>query len=292
MRFLLAAAVLLGAAAMVRVPWRMSRRDVAVLALLGTINNALYLGLNYMGMPSVSSGLSALIVSANPVLTAPLAALILSESMTWRKALGLLLGISGVAFIVESRITGGVDSPVGIAFTVAALIAMVGGTILFKWLAPNGGVWIGNGIQNLAGGLALLPFALSLESVGQIVPGWRLFVCLGYLVLVVSAVAFVLWFRLLERCGATAASAYHFLMPPLGMLFGWLLLGEPVAWRDLLGIAPVAAGIFLVTHAPSHHREPPNQVSPVASRAETQSRRNSTDANQPVTIAISEVIKP
>ena len=52
---------------------------------------------------------------------------------------------------------------------------------------------------------------------------------------------------MLKVCGATAASAYHFVMPPLGMLFAWLLLGEQMAFRDLLGIVPVAFGIYLVT---------------------------------------------
>jgi drug/metabolite transporter (DMT)-like permease len=52
--------------------------------------------------------------------------------------------------------------------------------------------------------------------------------------------------------GATAASSYHFMMPPLGMLFGWLLLGERIAFTDLIGVVPVAIGIYLVTRpAPS-----------------------------------------
>jgi drug/metabolite transporter (DMT)-like permease len=51
----------------------------------------------------------------------------------------------------------------------------------------------------------------------------------------------------LKVCGATAASAYHFLMPPLGMLFAFLVLGEHVELRDLMGIVPVALGIYLVT---------------------------------------------
>jgi drug/metabolite transporter (DMT)-like permease len=51
----------------------------------------------------------------------------------------------------------------------------------------------------------------------------------------------------LKVCGATAASAYHFLMPPLGMLFAWMVLGEHVAVCDLAGIVPVALGIYLVT---------------------------------------------
>src|SRR5882672_4313502 len=137
-RFLLAGAIILGAAALSRTPWRLARRDIAVLALLGVANNALYLGLNYVGMRSISAGLSALIVSANPVLTAVLATAFLGERMTWRKVAGLLLGLAGVAFIVENRIAGGSDSAAGIALTVAALVSMVGGTILFKRLAPSG----------------------------------------------------------------------------------------------------------------------------------------------------------
>jgi drug/metabolite transporter (DMT)-like permease len=179
-----------------------------------------------------------------------LAAIVLDERMTWRKAAGLALGVAGVGFIVEHRIAGATDSITGIALTVAALVAMVGGTILFKRLKPQGSLMLGNGVQNLAGGLALMPFAFTFESVGDVVPSWRLFVALAYLVLVVSVCTFLLWFHLLTVSGATAASAYHFLMPPLGVLFGWLLLDERLAWPDLLGIVPVAIGIYLVTRAP------------------------------------------
>jgi drug/metabolite transporter (DMT)-like permease len=247
-RFLIAAVVMLGAAAMTGTSWRkLARRDLIALAVLGIANNALYLGLNYIGMRVISSGLSALIVSTNPVLIALLAAMVLNERMTWRKAGGLLLGVGGVAFIVQGRIAGGIDSPVGILFTLGALVSMVGGTILFKKLAPNGGLWIGNGVQNLSGGLVLVPFALTLESVGEVTPSWRLVIALAYSALLVSVVGYLLWFYLLTRSGATAASAYHFLMPPLGMLFGWLVLDEHVALADLVGIVPVALGIYLVT---------------------------------------------
>ncbi|MGZ3360067.1 MAG: EamA family transporter, partial [Xanthobacteraceae bacterium] len=71
-RFLLAGGLMLAAAALDRSPWRVARCDILALALLGIANNALYLGLNYVGMRSISAGLSALIVSANPVLTAVL----------------------------------------------------------------------------------------------------------------------------------------------------------------------------------------------------------------------------
>jgi drug/metabolite transporter (DMT)-like permease len=250
-RFLLAGVVILGAAALFGMRLSLSRRELLLFALLGIANQAVYLGLSYVGIRSTSSGLAALVISANPVLTAVLAVAFLDERMTWRKAIGLLLGLGGVAFVVESRMAGGVDHPIGVALLLAALVSLVAGTILYKKLAPKGGLWVGNGVQSLAAGLATLPFAFAFENVGDIVPSWRLAASLAYLALFVSIFAYLLWFHLLNASGATAASSYHFMMPPLGMLFGWLLLGEQVALTDLIGIVPVALGIYLVTRPAS-----------------------------------------
>src|SRR5262245_29143196 len=165
-RFLLAGVVMLCAGALIGVPFNLSRRDVVVFSALGIANQAAYLGLSYVGIRSISSGLAALVISANPVLTAVLAAVFLDDRMSWRKALGLALGVGGVAFVVEGRLAGGLEDPVGIGFTIAALISLVGGTILFKKLAPTGGLWVGNGVQSLAAGFATLPFAFAFESIG------------------------------------------------------------------------------------------------------------------------------
>ncbi len=246
-RFLLAGVLIVGISALRGEGWQLSWRDVAVFAVLGVANNALYLGLGYTGLQTVSAGLGGLIVSANPVFTAMLAALLLGEALTLRKVMGLLLGIAGVTFIVWHRISVGTDSLDGIVYTLASLASIVVGTILFKVLAPKGSLWVGNGVQNLAGGLALLPFAFTLSSLSDIVPSARLLGAFAFLVLGGSMLGYLLWFHLLKVCGATAASAYHFLMPPLGMLFAFLVLGEHVEFRDLLGIVPVALGIYLVT---------------------------------------------
>jgi drug/metabolite transporter (DMT)-like permease len=246
-RFSLAGILILGVLALRREGWQLSWRDVAVYSVLGVANNALYLGLGYTGLKTVSAGIGGLIVSANPVFTAVLAALFLGEVLTWRKVAGLVLGVVGVAFIVWHRISVGTEHVEGIVFTLASLASIVTGTILFKLLAPKGSLWIGNGIQNLAGGLALLPFAITLSSASEIVPSARLLGAFAFLVFGGSILAYALWFHLLKVSGATAASAYHFLMPPLGMLFAFLVLGEHVESRDLLGIIPIALGIYLVT---------------------------------------------
>ena len=246
-RFLAAGVLMMALAAVRGMPWTLTRRDVAVFAALGVANQAVYLGIGYIALKSVSAGLAALIISANPIVTAVLAVALLGERMTWRKLVGLLLGLGGVAFIVRSRLILGTDHLSGIVLCMLALMSLVGGTILFKLFAPRQGLWIGNGVQSLAAGIAILPFALGFESFHDIVPTTSLVAAFAYNVLFVSVFAYLLWFRILQVSGATAASSYHFLIPPLGMLFGWLLLGEHLEAADLIGIVPVALGIYLVT---------------------------------------------
>lgn len=107
-RFSLAGIVILAITALRGEAWSsLTWRDAAVFAILGVANNALYLGLGYTGLKTVSAGLGGLIVSANPVFTAALAALFLGEALTWRKVTGLVLGITGVGFIVWHRMSAG-----------------------------------------------------------------------------------------------------------------------------------------------------------------------------------------
>jgi drug/metabolite transporter (DMT)-like permease len=256
-RFSLAGVVILAISALRGDALSLSWRDAGAFALIGVANNALYLGLGYTGLQTVSAGLGGLIVSANPVFTAALAALFLGESLSWRKVAGLLLGIVGVGFIVWHRMSVGTDSLHGILFTLASLASIVFGTLMFKLFAPKGSLWVGNGVQNLAAGIVLLPIAFTLSDVGDVVPSSRLLGAFAFLVFGGSILAYLLWFHLLKVCGATAASAYHFLMPPLGMLFAFLVLGEHVETRDLIGIVPVALGIYLVTR-PAAVRPPFN----------------------------------
>src|SRR5919206_1990336 len=103
-RFSLAGVLILGISAVRGAKWTLTWRDVGVFAILGVANNALYLGLGYTGLKTVSAGLGGLVVSANPVFTAVLAALFLGEAITLRKVTGLLLGVAGVAFIVWHRL--------------------------------------------------------------------------------------------------------------------------------------------------------------------------------------------
>ncbi|MFG1346023.1 DMT family transporter [Xanthobacter autotrophicus DSM 431] len=252
-RFLTAGGAILAVAAVVLPRERFSRlgaRDVAALALMGILNNACYLGLSYVGMTHVSSGFTAVLISANPLLTALVAAPLLGERLSGRKVAGLLLGMAGVALVVRSRIASGHEDPTGTLYVLGALVTLSAATLLFKRIRTSATLWIGSGIQSLAGGLALLPVALWREDMADVHLTLPLTLAFSYLTFAGSVGAFSLWFFILGRTSATRASALHFLMPPLGLMFGWLLLGEKVPLLDLAGVVPIALGIRLVTTAP------------------------------------------
>ncbi|MFG1291741.1 DMT family transporter [Xanthobacter versatilis] len=252
-RFLVAGSIVLAGCALLlpRAEFsRLTRRDLIALALMGILNNTCYLGLSYVGMTHVSSGLTAVLISANPLLTALAAAPLLGERLTGRKLGGLALGMAGVALVVRSRIVSGHEDPVGVAYVAGALVTLAAATLLFKRVRTSASLWVGSGIQSLAGGLALLPIALWREDLADVRLTVPLALSFTYLTLAGSVGAFSLWFFILGRTSATRASALHFLMPPLGLMFGWLLLGEKVPPFDLIGIVPIALGIRLVTTTP------------------------------------------
>lgn len=246
-RFLAAGAILLGLAALAGRLERPDRRTILNWAILGALNSALYLGLSYAGMRTVSSAFTAVLISANPLLTALVASPVLGERLSPLKLGGLLLGMVGVAIVLRSRLAGGAEDWHGTLLVLGGLVALVAGTILFKKLKPGGDLWTGTAIQSLSAGILLTPVALATESVGDVrltaamIGGW------SYLVIAASIGGYLLWFRLLQTKTATEASALHFLMPPLGLAFGWLLFREPVSLLDCLGIVPIAIGIAMVT---------------------------------------------
>ncbi|MDQ0345659.1 DMT family transporter [Ancylobacter vacuolatus] len=223
------------------------RRDIVALIGIGILNNAVYLGLNWTALTFTSSAYTAVLTSCLPLLVALGAGPLLGERMSVAKWAGIALGLIGVVIVLRSRLAGAHETLAGTLLIGGGVSALAAGTLAFKYFAPRGGVWSGNAVQCLAGGLALIPVALATESTGDIRLTANLFGGLAFLVIGVSIGGYGLWFYLLTRASATAASSLHFLMPPLGLFFGWLLLGEAVPLLDILGIVPIALGIWLVT---------------------------------------------
>lgn len=249
LRFLVAGALMLAWAHWRGTLRKLTLQELGVLSALGLLNHALYLGLSWTGMGSLSSGLSTILISANPIVVAVLSSFLLREPLTRQKVLGLALGFLGVAFIVRNRIGSTTDSLEGFLLVLAALLTLAFGTVLYKKWPVRTDIVTGTGFQIILSGLLLLPVALLLEDWSAIVWTPSFAGAFAWLVLVVSITGYQLWFNLLERGSASAASVWFFLTPPLGLLAGAWLLNEPLNWIDFIGIVPVVLGIVLVTRA-------------------------------------------
>jgi len=209
--------------------------------------HALHLGFGYYGVSLVSAGFAAMLFSTSPILAAVFAAIFLGERLTRVKALGFALGFTGVAIVLRSRLAGGVEDPLGAVFVIVAALSLVGGTILYKKLMPRGGLWFGQAIQFVAAAIGVLPAMLLIDDISAVDPSPSLFLAFTYIVVITAVGSYSLWLLLVMRTSASAASSLLFLTPPLGLLFGWLILGEPVSIADLIGVVPIAIGIRLVT---------------------------------------------
>jgi len=246
-RFLIAGLLMLGVAALTGGLRRVPARELLCLVLLGVLNNGLYLGLSWSGMARVSSAFAAVLVSTNPLLIGLLAGPVLGERLGWRQAVGLGLGLAGVVLVLRSRLDGMHEDLYGTLLVAGGLLGLVAGTLAYKRLKPVANLWTATGVQSLAGFAALLPFTWYLEAGAPVHLTASLFWSMAYTIVAVSMGSYALWFSILDRSSATSASALHFLMPPLGLLFGWAVLGEAVSWLDMAGIAPIAFGIWLAT---------------------------------------------
>jgi drug/metabolite transporter (DMT)-like permease len=252
-RFGMAAILLLGFAF---VSGRMRRGHAmatpwVALILLGVVNQGGYQGLAWLGMRSVSGGLATIIASLNPVLVAVLAVPLLGERLTWRKIAGVALGFAGAAFVVRNRIVVTGEDPTGIMMIAIGMVAMTLGTLMFKRIASGVDLVVAVGGQQVGASVALLLTGAAMgEHWSQFVPGPMLAFTMLWFVFVISMGAFLLWFFLLSRGTAGAASSLHFLMPPLGLLMSWAALGETLHPLDLLGVVPVTLGIWLATRQP------------------------------------------
>ncbi|MDF1585033.1 DMT family transporter [Rhodospirillales bacterium YIM 152171] len=246
LRFFLVLALLLPVALLTRAPWPRSAAEIGHYAVAGLLLHVGYLGGVYIAIGlGVEAGLSALIVSIQPLLVAALAGLLLGERVSRRAWIGLALGLAGVGLVVQGKLGAGIGDVAGIAACLVALAAITGGTIYQKRFCAGMDLRTGNLFQFLAAavvaGLAALLFEdLEVQWTGEFV------FALGWLVLVLSLGAFSLLYLLIRRGAANRVASLFFLVPPCTALIAWPLFGETLGPVELAGMALVVVGVALV----------------------------------------------
>lgn len=244
-RYLLSIACFLPWIVLARVKWPTSRVQWAHLAITGIFMHAGYLGGVWAAVKAgMGSGLSALIVGLQPVLTA----VWLSSTggkIAVRQWAGLVLGFVGLVLVVSRKFgQGGEADWLNMSLAVGALFSITIGTLYQKRFVTSCDVRSANVVQLAAALLVTLPFML-LETEPM---RWNaeLAGAMAWSVLALTLGGSSLLYLLIQRGAAASVSSLMYLVPPATAVLAWLLFAEPITALTVAGTALTAFGVSLV----------------------------------------------
>lgn len=216
--------------------------------VMGLLNNIIPFGLIVWGQTAIPSGLASILNATTPLWTVIISALLLSdEAATPVKLAGVVLGLGGVAVMI------GLDTLAGLGHQILPQMAVLGAAISYAFASVFGRRFRAMGVDPVvtaagmvtASSAVLLPVALVVDGWPGGAPG-QAWLAVGALGVVCTGLAYVLYFRVLARAGATNISLVTFLVPVSAILLGWLFLNEALGAAHVIGMGLIAAGLALI----------------------------------------------
>ena len=220
------------------------------LALMGLINNAIPFVLIVSGQTRLASGVASILNAATPIFTVIAAHFLTrNEKLTKPRLAGALCGLMGVGLMM------GADLWRGLAADLPAELAVLGAAVSYALASLYGRRFRGLGLapidvatgQITAASFILLPIAIVIDRPwGLPTPSWTAAGAVVAIAAFSTALAYIVYFRVLAGAGATNVVLVTLLAPATSILLGVLVLGERLAPRHLLGLAAIAAGLALI----------------------------------------------
>lgn len=237
--------------------WPRGRVQWQHLALTGVLMHAGYLGGVWVAVKSgMGSGLAALIVGLQPVITALWLSWAGSSTrsgsgdappvtVTLRQWTGLALGLGGLLLVVARKFGSGSEvTALTLGCTLIALLSITAGTLYQKRFVQPTDVRTANAVQLMAALLVTLP--LSLLETEAIVWNAEFMGAMAWSVLALTLGGSSLLYLLIQRGAATAVTSLLYLVPPTTAAMAWLLFGEAITLATVVGTALTAVGVSLV----------------------------------------------
>jgi len=222
-------------------------RDWLGALAVGLFGNALPFSLIGWGELHVDSGLAAIFMGAMPIVVLLMAHLFTDdERLTPGRALGVGCGFAGLVVLVGWQALEGIGEMLWAQLALfAAACCYATSTMVVRRVVRHRGTSMA-ALATLIGALLLAPLALWLEAPLNSSPtSASLWALLG-LGLLPTALATLIYFRLLGRVGANVFAQVNYLIPILGVLWGALLLGEQPGWREAIALALILGGVAIV----------------------------------------------
>ncbi|WP_366656542.1 DMT family transporter [Fodinicurvata sp. EGI_FJ10296] len=223
--------------------------------VVGVLVHAGYLGGVFTSIDGgVPAGISAMIVSLQPLLTAVVVGPLLGERLTWRQGAGFVLGVVGVALVLfgDQMSAGGAASAPGvgapvwaIGASIVALISITTGTLYQKRYCGGIDIRAGAVAQYLAATGVTAALALAFEPLEIAWSGDFLF-ALAWLVVVLSFGATTLLMLLIRMGAASRTASLFYLVPPMTALIAFIMFDEALGPTSLIGMLVSVCGVALV----------------------------------------------
>lgn len=253
MRFAIVIAALLPIVYLARAPWPKTWAAVGHIAVAGLLIQATYLGGVFVAIDrNMPPGVTALIVSAQPIVAALLVGPLLGERLSFRQWVGIVLGFAGVAVVLVFRFSP--TDPVNIfhdfgwGAVVLALVSLFGitiGVLYQKRFCPVYDLRTGTIIQFTAALAVMAVLAKSFET-NEVDWSWTLVGVLAWLSIVMSIGAIMLLGLVIRMGEAAKTASLFYLVPPMTAVMAFLFLGHELGVTILAGIALTAVGVALV----------------------------------------------
>jgi drug/metabolite transporter (DMT)-like permease len=234
--------------------WPWEARAWRALLVMGAINNVIPFSLVFWGQTHIASGLAAILNATTPLFTALLAHwLTRDEPLTARRVAGVLLGLGGVVDIVGPQALAGVDTHVLAALAcLGAAVAYAGAGIFGRRLAGLGLTPMAAAAGQLgASTLIMLPIVLVHDRPWTLpAPNGAIIGAVVALALASTALAYVIYFRLLATAGAVNLLLVTLLIPVSALFLGAAFLDERPAAEQWAGMALIALGLAAIDGRP------------------------------------------
>ena len=235
------------------------RRVWSAFAVMGLLNNAIPFALMAWGQQFIETGLTSIYNAATAVFAVVVAAMLFSdERLTARRGLGVLLAFAGVSVSI------GLDALSGVDIRSVAQLAVLAGALSYAFAAA----WARAKLSGLkpeiaamgmltGSSLLLVPLAILVDGAPRVPRSPVTFAAIGYFSILGTAVAYLLYYRVVAAAGSGNAMIVTLLIPPVAIVLGAVVLGEKLGPNALVGFGLLALGLIVMN----------GRLSPTSARA-------------------------
>jgi drug/metabolite transporter (DMT)-like permease len=217
---------------------------------MGLLNNIIPFLLIVWGQKEIESGLAAILTAAAPIFSVIVAGVCLKdEPVTRSRLLGAVLGLIGVVVLIGPSALAGLDA------SLLAQLAVLGGALSYafagvyarRFTRMNIDPIVAASGQLLMSSLIMILLVLAFEAPVQLIESSaKVWAAVGFMAVLSTAFAYILYFRLLASGGATNASLFTLLIPVTAILLGAIILDERLQWLHFLGMAVIGLGLSVI----------------------------------------------